>query len=245
MAVSRYSGLSTSNVAVNSSSRSPADGIASVAPSRSQNRMASSRCAVVRAIPRQAQRTVVAPAVPRIARCTGDAPTRRRPSSNSSSTVGASRSSTEASPRDRPPADSATIAGRVAVAVEAVVAGPSAAPGSRVARALCCWPTCRSPSLAVSVSWTGTGPAAGIAAGAAMSRGFASRAAQPTSTSSRAVPTKATRPASAACCRRLGGSRQRPGWSTARGAGFTTLTRNLAGSVSHGRLPELRVGCSR
>lgn len=64
--------------------------------------MALSRCWAVRAIPCQAQRTELVAGVPRGARYAGDAPARRNPCCNSSSTVGASPIATDAAPADRP-----------------------------------------------------------------------------------------------------------------------------------------------
>ena len=56
----------------------------------SQNRIASSRCSGVRAMPRQSQRMESSATAPRKARCVGDAPASRSPSSMTSSTVAAS-----------------------------------------------------------------------------------------------------------------------------------------------------------
>ena len=79
LAVSLYSGFRVSNVTVNKTSRNDADGSVSVDDSPSQKRTAASRCATVRAIPRQSQRAEPLTPVPRTARCTGEASAKRRP----------------------------------------------------------------------------------------------------------------------------------------------------------------------
>ena len=82
LAVSRYTGSSTSRVAVNNTSRYDPSGISSSSSNPSQNRMASSRGSEVLAMPLHSQRTEPASAVPRnVIMCTGEAPASRSPSS--------------------------------------------------------------------------------------------------------------------------------------------------------------------
>ena len=103
----------------------------SVAFSWSQNRIASSRCAAVRAMPRHAQRTVSAPAVPCTARCTGEAPARCNPSFSNSSTVGGGRSSLEAAtPRLADNRSPASVISRAAVDAAATTSPPGIPPDS-------------------------------------------------------------------------------------------------------------------
>ena len=83
---------------MNRPSTSIADGNASPSSNSNQNRIASSRCSDVRATPRHPQRTDPRRAVPRIARCTGDASAKCNPFSNTSSTLETSSSEYADSP---------------------------------------------------------------------------------------------------------------------------------------------------
>ena len=88
---------------MNRTSTSDADGNASSSSNSSQNRIAASRCANVRATPRHSQRTEPLDAVPRIAMCTGDALANRNPFSNTSSTLDAEMCPPDAAPIPIPP----------------------------------------------------------------------------------------------------------------------------------------------